>query len=108
MNIIRPSNAYCPGQLLHRIIPKTILSCLTNKKLKLDGGGKTKRSFLHSKDILKALNLLCFSAKVKNIYHFNSDEEISILELVNLICNEVNGKIPITYESLMLDRGVRS
>ena len=24
MNIIRPSNAYCPGQLLHRVIPKAI------------------------------------------------------------------------------------
>ena len=25
MNIIRPSNAYCPGQLLHRVIPKAIV-----------------------------------------------------------------------------------
>src|SRR5258706_13939585 len=25
MNIIRPSNAYCPGQLLHRVIPKTVI-----------------------------------------------------------------------------------
>ena len=25
MNIIRPSNAYCPGQLLHRVIPKAVV-----------------------------------------------------------------------------------
>ena len=29
MNIIRPSNAYCTGQLLHRVIPKAVISGLT-------------------------------------------------------------------------------
>jgi dTDP-glucose 4,6-dehydratase len=32
MNVLRPSNAYCPGQLLHRVIPMTIYSILTGKK----------------------------------------------------------------------------
>src|SRR5687767_3757389 len=35
MNIIRPSNAYCPGQLLHRVIPKTVVCGLTGRKLPL-------------------------------------------------------------------------
>ena len=33
MNILRPSNAYCPGQLLHRIIPKAIWCGVTGNKL---------------------------------------------------------------------------
>jgi len=40
MNIIRPSNAYCPGQLLHRVIPKSIWCGLTGHKLPLHGGGR--------------------------------------------------------------------
>ena len=31
MNIIRPSNAYCPGQLLHRVIPKAVVCGLTGQ-----------------------------------------------------------------------------
>ncbi len=40
MNILRPCNAYCPGQLLHRVIPKAIWCGLTGRKLPLHGGGK--------------------------------------------------------------------
>jgi len=43
MNIIRPSNAYCPGQLLHRVVPKTILCGLTGQKLPLQGGGQAEK-----------------------------------------------------------------
>ena len=35
MNIIRPSNAYCPGQLLHRVIPRAVVCGLTGQKLPL-------------------------------------------------------------------------
>ena len=42
MNIIRPSNAYCPGQLLHRVIPKAVICGLKGEKLPLHGGGRRK------------------------------------------------------------------
>ena len=32
MNIIRPSNAYCPGQLLHRVIPKAVICGLEGRE----------------------------------------------------------------------------
>ena len=32
MNIVRPSNAYCSGQLLHRIIPRSFVSILKGEK----------------------------------------------------------------------------
>ena len=34
MNIIRPSNAYCTGQLLHRVIPKAVISGLNSPLIK--------------------------------------------------------------------------
>ena len=43
MNIIRPSNAYCPGQLLHRVIPKAVWCGLTGHRLPLHGGGRARR-----------------------------------------------------------------
>ena len=43
----RAANVYGPGQQLYRIIPRTILSMLTGRKMNLHGGGLSKRSFIH-------------------------------------------------------------
>ena len=48
MNIIRPSNCYCPAQLLHRVIPKAIWCGLTGNKLPLHGGGKAEKSYMRT------------------------------------------------------------
>src|SRR3989338_169617 len=58
MNIIRPSNSYCPGQLLHRIIPKTIVSVLKGEKVPLHGGGNAKKSYIHARDLARAISLV--------------------------------------------------
>ena len=57
MTIIRPSNAYCPGQLLHRIIPRAIVAGLTGRKVPLHGGGQAKKSYLHIRDVARAVYL---------------------------------------------------
>ena len=51
MNIIRPSNAYGPGQQLHRVIPKTVICGLTGRKLPLHGGGRAEKSYIHNRDL---------------------------------------------------------
>ena len=50
----RAANVYGPGQQLYRIIPRTILSALSKKKLNLDGGGYSQRSFIYITDVVKA------------------------------------------------------
>ncbi len=46
VNFTRAANVYGPGQQLYRIIPRTILACLTGQKLVLDdGGGNIRESF---------------------------------------------------------------
>ncbi len=46
MNIIRPSNAYCPGQLLHRVIPKAVWCGLTGRRLAV-ARRRPRREILH-------------------------------------------------------------
>ena len=62
MNIIRPSNAYCPGQLLHRVIPKAIWCGLTGNKLPLHGGGRAEKSYIHARDLGRAIHLVAEKA----------------------------------------------
>lgn len=82
MNIIRPSNAYCPGQLLHRIIPKTIWCGLTGNKLPLQGGGKAEKSYIHARDLARAIHLTSEKAPLGEIYNAGPKSPTSIREVV--------------------------
>src|SRR3954463_9365262 len=84
MNIIRPSNAYCPGQLLHRVIPKTILCGLTGQKLPLQGGGKAEKSYIHARDLGRAIHLVAEKAPLGMIYNAGPAEPTSIKRVVEL------------------------
>ena len=78
----RAVNVYGPGQQLYRIIPKTILSALTGKKLSLHGGGKSIRSFIHINDVSTALTAIMNTGEVGQSYHISTNEMISIFDLV--------------------------
>jgi dTDP-glucose 4,6-dehydratase len=82
MNIIRPSNAYCPGQLLHRVIPKAIWAGLTGHKLPLQGGGKAEKSYIHARDLGRAIHLVAEKAPLGTIYNAGSVLPTSIREVV--------------------------
>jgi dTDP-glucose 4,6-dehydratase len=90
MNIIRPSNAYCPGQLLHRVIPKTILCGLTGQKLPLQGGGRAEKSYIHARDLGRAIHLVAEKAPLGTIYNAGPAEPTSIRRVVEL-CAEALG-----------------
>lgn len=89
-SIGRFSNFYGEGQQLYRVIPRAILSCLTGEKFILDGNGLSKRSFIYSSDIVEATKLLLFKSENKSEFNFSGDEEITIRDLIKLICNITN------------------
>src|SRR5690606_4357239 len=91
MNVLRPSNAYCPGQLLHRIIPKTIVSVLKNEKVPLHGGGRAKKSYIHARDLARAIHLVAEKAPLGTIYNVGPKDPTAIRDLVALIA-DVMGK----------------
>ena len=82
MNIIRPSNAYAPGQLLHRVIPKAVVCGLTGRKLPLHGGGRARKSYIHARDLGEAIHLVAQKAPLGTVYNVGPLEPISIRELV--------------------------
>jgi dTDP-glucose 4,6-dehydratase len=90
MNIIRPSNAYCPGQLLHRVIPKAIVCGLTGQKLPLQGGGRAEKSYIHARDLARAIHLVSEKAPLGKIYNAGPPEPTSIRRVVEL-CAEALG-----------------
>ena len=86
----RAANVYGPGQQLYRIIPRTILSALIGQKISLHGGGTSIRSFIHIKDVSKALDLITSAGKIGETYHISTDQTISIYSLVQILANLLN------------------
>ncbi len=87
---VRAANVYGECQKLYRIIPRTIYSCLSNKKLNLQGGGKSTRSFIHIDDVSSATYIAMTKGKSGDIFHISNEEMITIKRLVKIICKKLN------------------
>jgi len=87
MNILRPCNAYCPGQLLHRVIPKAFWCGLRVEKLPLHGGGRAEKSYIHARDLARAIHLIAEKAPFGTVYNVGADNPIAIRDVVALIAD---------------------
>jgi dTDP-glucose 4,6-dehydratase len=85
----RSANVCGPGQSLYRIIPKTILCILTGKKLKLEGGGLSRRSFIHIRDVVEGTVKAARRGVSGEVYHLATDRHQTIRELVEEICRQM-------------------
>jgi dTDP-glucose 4,6-dehydratase len=85
----RSANVYGPGQLLYRIIPRTILSIKLGQKLQLHGGGHSIRSFIHIDDVAAATFALATRVPAGKTYHLSTTRFISIRDLVAMICAQL-------------------
>ncbi len=81
----RAANVYGPGQQLYRIIPRTILFFLTGRKLQLQGGGASVRSFIHIRDVADGTLRVARRASPGEIFHLSTSRNISIRDLVAMI-----------------------
>tara|TARA_B100000674_G_scaffold499057_1_gene541355 strand:+ start:17476 stop:18504 length:1029 start_codon:yes stop_codon:yes gene_type:complete len=82
----RAANVYGPGQQLYRIIPRTLLSARTGRKMELHGGGHSIRAFIHIQDVVSATLKLALEGKPGTTWHLSSQKSISIRKLVEHIC----------------------
>ena len=82
----RAANVYGPGQQLYRIISRTIFFVLMGKKLHLQGGGLSTRSFIHMDDVSHATSMIAKDGPVGETYHISTDRIVSIKEIVEIIC----------------------
>ena len=69
----------------------TILFALLGKKLKLHGGGRSVRSFIHIRDVAAGTLQVALKGGLGEIYHFSTDKNISIRSLVKLILKQMGG-----------------
>jgi dTDP-glucose 4,6-dehydratase len=99
----RAANVFGPGQQLYRIIPRTILYILLGRKLQLHGGGYSERSFIHIDDVSCATRLIGEQGDLGGVYHIATNKQVSIRQLVQLICE----KLSVDFDNVVEETGDR-
>ena len=87
--ISRAANIYGPGQKLYRIIPKSIINFKKNKKIVVDGMGKSLRAFVYIDDLTEAYYKILLHGKPGNTYHVSSNKFYSIKNIVTKISTQI-------------------
>ena len=93
----RFANFYGPGQQLYRIIPRAIIYSLTNRKLQLQGGGKSVRAFIYADDIATGVMRASEFGVVGEAYHFSPADFITIRQVVETVCQ----KLGVQFDSMV-------
>ena len=88
----RAANVYGPGQPLYRIVPRTVLAAMGGGKLGLDGGGVSRRVFLHARDMAEATYRVALHGRVGDCYHVSGETPISIRELVETVLERLDAR----------------
>ncbi len=89
MNILRPSNAYGPGQQLHRVVPRAVVSGLSGRRLPLHGGGRARKSYIHARDLARAVYLTATKAPLGAVYNVGPKHSVAIRDLVALVAQSL-------------------
>lgn len=89
--ILRPSNAYCSGQLLHRIIPRAIVAALTGGWVPLHGGGRAEKSYIHARDLARAIYLVAEHEGLlpQPVYNLGPAQPTAIRDVAQLCADAV-------------------
>ena len=93
MNIktIRSNNVYGPNQYPEKLIPKFKKLLKENNKCTIHGtkSAYVKRSFMHVEDVVNAVDIVWNHGKSGEIYNIASDDELSVMEVTQLIIKNI-------------------
>jgi dTDP-glucose 4,6-dehydratase len=87
--ISRTTNNYGPRQNSEKLIPRAITDILKGAKVPIHGGGSYVRNWIHVEDNVDAILKIIDSGTINEYYHIASDEEYSVKQIVEMICEKM-------------------
>ena len=91
--ILNCSNNYGPHQHKEKLIPKTIINAIQGKKIPIYGKGKNIRDWIYVEDFARAIMKVMKKGKIGNTYNVGSSNEIPNIDMVQMICSEVDRQL---------------
>lgn len=86
--LIRSTNVYGKHQQLFKIIPRTVIYLKLGKTIELHGGGKSIKSFIHIRDVVRGI-LLALERGKPGTYHFTVPSDQSVGTVVRQVCKRM-------------------
>jgi len=87
--ISRTTNNYGPRQNSEKLISRAITDILKGSKVPIHGGGSYVRNWIHVEDNVSALLKIIDCGNINESYHIASDEEYSVKQIVETICEKM-------------------
>ena len=91
--ITRTTNNYGERQHPEKLIPRCITDLLGDGKIPVHGTGEYVRNWIYVKDNCEAIMKVLEVGKNGESYHISSDEELSVLQIVEMIAAKFNKTI---------------
>ena len=91
------SNNYGENQFPEKLIPLFINNILKSKPLPVYGDGNYTRDWLYVKDHAMAIDLIFHRGKNKNTYNIGGFNEWKNIDLIKLLCNQMDKKLSYEY-----------
>jgi dTDP-glucose 4,6-dehydratase len=88
--ITRCTNNYGPRQFPEKLIPKSILYALSNKKIPIYGTGGNIRDWIHVNDHCDAIYQVLKKGKKGSSYNISSDNEVDNVTIIKKILSLLN------------------
>jgi|TARA_B110000495_G_scaffold198944_1_gene211543 dTDP-glucose 4,6-dehydratase len=84
------SNNYGPNQHTEKLIPTVINSILNKEPIPVYGNGDNVRDWLYVEDHAKAIDLIFHQGTNGETYNIGGDMEKTNLQLIRILCNEID------------------
>ncbi len=101
IKVARVFNTYGPGLQIYdnRVISNFIVNSLLNEPLRIFGEGNQTRSFCFVNDLVDGL-ILFMNSNFNGPFNFGNNQEISIIDLANLVLKKTGSKSLLYYCNL--------
>ena len=90
------SNNYGPYQFPEKLIPLMITNAVAGKELPVYGNGLNIRDWLYVRDHCDAIQTVSMLGRLGETYNIGGNNEISNIEIVNIICDILANERPIS------------
>lgn len=94
INISRCSNNYGPYQFPEKLIPLTILNCISGRDVPVYGEGRNVRDWIYVEDHCEALDYVIRRGEVGEVYNIGGNNEKRNIEVVKHIIKELSKHLP--------------
>lgn len=83
--VTRGNNCFGPGQHSEKLIPAFMQAVADGRRMRVEGSGNQRRSFLFSSDVARAVELVRRNGVLGEVYNIGADCEHTVLEIAQAV-----------------------